>query len=139
MRRFHKFFFLPSTDRWLLIKSFIFLWAIRLGFWILSFPKVHRMVLVKIQRSAYSPYKQPAIRQVPWAVTVASRYVLKATCLTQALTVQILLAQMGIRSDLRIGIKKVTEILEAHAWVELEGKVIIGRHGMDKFIPLSSS
>jgi Transglutaminase-like superfamily len=39
-------------------------------------------------------------------------------CLQQSLTLWWLLARQGIASDLRVGIRKDGEKLEAHAWVE---------------------
>ena len=61
------------------------------------------------------------------SVRRVSRYVPAATCLTQALATQFLLTRQGQVSSLRIGVTK-TEAGEfkAHAWLESEGKIIIG-------------
>ena len=66
--------------------------------------------------------------RVVWAVVVASRYVPMSTCLTQALAAQVLLARRGFPAHLHIGVaKKGAEArFEAHAWVESQGKVVIG-------------
>jgi hypothetical protein len=67
------------------------------------------------------------IEKIAWAVAVASRYVPAATCLTQALAGQILLAQHGEPALLQIGVaKNEAGKLEAHAWVESRGRIIIG-------------
>ena len=67
------------------------------------------------------------IEKIVWAVTVASRYVPAATCLTQALAGQILLAQHGEPALLQIGVaKNEAGNLEAHAWVESRGRIVIG-------------
>lgn len=48
-------------------------------------------------------------------------------CLVQALTGRILLQRRGIPSDLRIGVaKKNGERLDAHAWLECGGAVVLG-------------
>lgn len=43
------------------------------------------------------------------------------SCLAKSLTLWWLLGRQGIRSRLRIGIRKENNKLEAHAWVEREG------------------
>jgi Transglutaminase-like superfamily len=60
-------------------------------------------------------------------VALASRYVPTATCLAQALAGQTLLAQQGEPAVLRIGVaKNEAGKLEAHAWVESQGRIVIG-------------
>ena len=61
-----------------------------------------------------------------WAVQVASCYVPRATCLTQALAAQALLGFGGIPAAVRIGVAKETEDFEAHAWLESGGKILMG-------------
>jgi hypothetical protein len=49
------------------------------------------------------------------------------TCLIQALAAQTLLHRWGHSTSLRIGIAKgATGQLEAHAWVETQGKIVLG-------------
>ena len=56
-----------------------------------------------------------------------SRYVPAATCLTQALATRVLLSRLGQPAHLRIGVAKSKKgQLQAHAWVESQGKIIIG-------------
>lgn len=43
------------------------------------------------------------------------------TCLEESLTLWWLLARRGITSELRVGVRKSGEKMEAHAWVECEG------------------
>jgi hypothetical protein len=58
-----------------------------------------------------------AARKLPWP----------ATCLRQALLCRALLARYGIESELRVGVEmSPSEGFAAHAWVEHEGRVIIG-------------
>jgi hypothetical protein len=46
------------------------------------------------------------------------------TCLTESLAVWYLLKRQDIPAQLRIGVRKVTEKFEAHAWVEFEGAAV---------------
>jgi hypothetical protein len=106
---------------WLLI-------AIRLGLWLLPFRTLQRL-LTRMTQGAYKHQAadQASIDSVVWAVTVASRYVPEATCLTQALAAQVLLARRGYPARLRIGVaRSETGQFQAHAWVENGGRIVIG-------------
>ena len=57
----------------------------------------------------------------------------RSPCLTQAVVVQRMLRQKGHASDLRIGVRKGHgQPLEAHAWVEYQGVVVIGARGLSE-------
>jgi hypothetical protein len=73
-----------------------------------------------------------------WAVGAVARRVPKASCLTQALALEALLAAAGRASDLRIGVaRRADGSFEAHAWTELEGRILIGAlPGMERFAVL---
>lgn len=49
---------------------------------------------------------------------------LKITCLEESLVLWYLLRGQGIRSRLRIGVRKIDARFEAHAWVEHEGQAL---------------
>src|SRR5881628_1054147 len=108
MTRMWKFLNLSAVDRRLLVTAVLLLGAIRLGLWLLPFQTMRRL-LTKMTRHAtdatarLSSPKSDAIdattrptrdyqERVVWAVVVASRHVPGTTCLTQALTAQMLLA-----------------------------------------------
>lgn len=125
MRRVRKFLGLAASDRHLLLEATLLVAATRLGLWLLPF-RTLRHLLDSLTRPAPTG-GQAAPERVAWAVSVASRYIPAATCLTQALATQALLGRRGHRSRLRIGVAKAERgQLEAHAWVELEGNVVIG-------------
>jgi hypothetical protein len=48
----------------------------------------------------------------------------RTNCLERSLALRWLLRRRGIAADLRIGARKESETLEAHAWIELEGVVL---------------
>ena len=76
--------------------------------------------------------------ELAWAVEAASRYVPRATCLVQALALQALCARRGQATALRIGVAHgERRELEAHAWLEGEGRILIGSRGSTGFAPLS--
>lgn len=58
-------------------------------------------------------------------VKIASRYSrLWASCLRKSLVLWFLLAREGIKSDLRIGVRRNLGKIEAHAWVEVNQVVL---------------
>ena len=64
---------------------------------------------------------------VAWAVSAGSRYTPSTSCLVQALAAQMLLNRRGYLSQLRIGVAKGDAgQFQAHAWVESDGRIIIG-------------
>src|SRR5215208_3485348 len=104
MKRLHKFLNLPSSDRRLLVGTALLLGAVRLGLRVLPF-RVLQRVITKVAQAPASANNanQSSVDRLVWAVTVASRYVPKATCLTQALGAQVLLGQHGHQTQLRVG------------------------------------
>ncbi len=118
---------IPGKDQSLLIKALFLLGSIRIGMWLFPFRFVKRSLNIFFRPSSPINSEQDSPARVAWAVKVVSRYVPRATCLAQALTVQALLAREGIHSDLTIGVARgETSELEAHAWLEIEGQIIIG-------------
>jgi hypothetical protein len=50
----------------------------------------------------------------------------RTTCLHLAAALRLLLAERGIASDLRFGVRNERGTFTAHAWLEREGRVLIG-------------
>ena|SRR5437762_93144 len=108
----------------LLIEAWGTLWAVRLGLWILPWRVVSRTPVVLDRRSSLSPEQSSA------AVRHVSRYVPFATCLAQALALRRLLARHGCVSVLNLGVRNPPGgRLQAHAWLEADGRVILGHPG----------
>ena len=128
MRRLRTFFHLPLAQQYLLGQSVLLLGAIRLGLWLLPFRTVQHLVARTARKSPEAQEADGAIvDRVVWVVRVASRCVPNATCLTQALVTQVLLARRGHPVHLRIGVtRSETGEFQAHAWVECQGRVVIG-------------
>jgi hypothetical protein len=66
------------------------------------------------------------VEKMVWAVGVASRFVPRASCLTQALAGAWLLRRKGQHAELVIGVKNSNRDFQAHAWVVSNGRVVIG-------------
>lgn len=82
--------------------------------------------------------RTPSVPRLSWLVAVAGRYSLTtATCLKQALVLSWLLGRRGIETSLRIGVARQEGILEAHAWLEHQGRIIFDPGEGERFEPLS--
>jgi hypothetical protein len=136
MRQVSKFLKLPSHERNLLFKIWILLWTIRIGLRFLPFLTLKNL-LTKIGSILVGSNEKHPTDRLSWAVGVAGRRVPKATCLVQALAMHVLLQQTGHQACLHIGVEEAEEGgLKAHAWVESQGRVLIGGSGVDKYTPL---
>ncbi|MEN6553602.1 MAG: lasso peptide biosynthesis B2 protein [Methanobacterium sp.] len=111
-------------DKCILIKSFLLLWIIRVMLWLLPFSVIQK-IIGRFTAVSGESHTIP-LEKLTWAVAVMSRYVPKATCLTRALTAQILLAGQNYHSNLKIGVSKSSGEFEAHAWLESDNKIVLG-------------
>ena len=130
MKQVGRFVQLSPAERRLFLKAGGAVVAVRLGLWILPFPRLRRIVAGLARRPEAHPLAlcaYPAPQRIVRAVVLVSRYVPAATCLTQAMAAQVLLARYGYTTSLRIGVAKGERgQLLAHAWLESEGRVVIG-------------
>jgi hypothetical protein len=122
--------------------TFILMATIRLGLWLLPF----RQLLKLLTKTMHLIQKAPNQTQVSLAniiayVNLSTRYMPGgAKCLARALTTQVLMYRYNYLGELRIGVSKsTTGSLEAHAWIEYQGQVIIGYlEDLPRFVPLPS-
>ena len=127
-RRLRKAWTLPWADWCLLLQASGLFLAVELAVKLLSF----KTLMIFLQRGGSvdgdalgeSPVSP---EHVAYLVEVASRYhVLKPTCLKKALVCYRLLRKKGVEVELVVGAMKGESGLEAHAWLEHHGRVILG-------------
>lgn len=128
MKHLFKFINLNSTEKVLLCQSLIILLLIRLGLFLFTFAQLKHIIeqipLVIFPRQKLSILSR---EKIAWAVTIVSNFPPPAKCLARALTTQLLLGVSGYQSHLLIGVAKNPQgDLDSHAWVESDGKIIIG-------------
>lgn len=87
----------------------------------------------KVARRAFKKWATPGRLRIgtdPWTIRYyirrAARFVPGARCLAQALAADIVLRQAGHDPIVRIGVVQRHGLIEAHAWVMLNGRVILG-------------
>jgi hypothetical protein len=120
-RRLKRWLSLTAGERVLLLRALFVLGLARLSLWTVSVNAARRIVAAGVGSGGAT-----SVERLVWAVKVTSRYVPGATCLTQALALQALLAQAGHESRVEIGVAKNANQLEAHAWVICRNHIVIG-------------
>jgi hypothetical protein len=131
MTVFGSFISLKTEDQRLILKSFFLNYYMRFMLWLLPFQHVQKIVQ-NMGKKRNKNYIE--ISHLMWAINTSSSHVFRSTCLTRALTAQILLYQNGYSSTLLIGVTK-NQHFEAHAWVEYNGNVVMGKSEKE-FIPI---
>jgi hypothetical protein len=104
--------------------------------WVLPF-KVARRVLARGAKRSPAAHATP--ERIGWAVSAARYFVPKGNCLPQALAAESLLLRHGHPVEFRIGVVKTDrDRLEAHAWVESAGRLVVGdlTQGLVTYSPL---
>jgi hypothetical protein len=131
-----RFIALPPTDRRLIVAATALLAATRVGLWMLPFRWVYRVSAALAHRSRPRG-GEPSVERIVWAVGAAGRLVPRTTCLVRALAAQALLARRGHASQLRLGVAGGSgRAFEAHAWLERDGRILIGGPVEARYVPL---
>lgn len=135
-RRLVKFFRLSFFDQRLLMRAAIALVSAKLALRTLRLPAA-RAAVTRLQRLGW--FVTPATADaIVWAVETAGRAIPgMKNCLVQAMAAEAILVRAGHPCELRIGVaKNGRDELIAHAWLESEGRVLIGEFELDRYTPL---
>ena len=129
MKKVLKFLFLPYQKKKLLGQSLIALIMIRLSLWVFPFKSLNRWLCTFASvNSSGRNIEENVVDNITSMVSACSCYVPYASCLTQALAARTLLGLRGQNSQLKIGVDRDEDgKFMAHAWVEIDGKIIIGK------------
>jgi hypothetical protein len=117
--RLDQFLALPPAERATLLRALVWLPLVALQLRLRGFDAASRVARRVGARSDRAPDPRATARLV---ATAARHGLHRGNCLSQSLTLQRLLARNGIAAELRIGARRAGEKLEAHAWVEHEGR-----------------
>ena len=112
-----------SRDKWeLLLAACGWLTFLRLALRVWPFPRIDRLTEPQPAQKAKG---DEALSCATRMVAIATRHLpWHPTCLERSLALRRILAKRGIETQLRIGVRKESETLLAHAWLEREGKVL---------------
>lgn len=126
MGRLRSFLKRPCRDKLLLGEAFLAVVSMRLGLWVLRYRRVRR--LVEARKLGPPRHLSRALMRVCWAIDHAASVVPGASCLPRALAGMMMMRRRGIEGVLRFGVRQKpgAKRIDAHAWVEIEGVVVIG-------------
>ncbi len=135
-RRPAKFLRLSFSDQRLLMRAALAGVSAKLAIRTLRLPAA-RAALMRLERLGWVVRSARAERIV-WAVETAGAAIPgMKNCLVQAVAAEAMLIRAGHPCELRIGAaKKGSRELIAHAWLESEGRVLIGDFELDRYAPL---
>jgi hypothetical protein len=136
MNRLRQFAKLTPGERSLLLRAVILVATVRLALWTMPFRAVRKRLA---QRPAVSAKLAAVpVKRLSWSVQAAARRIPAASCLTQALALQHLLARAGYTAELHIGVAKdAARGFQSHAWVEYRGQILLGDNGeLERYFPI---
>ena len=134
-----KFLQLSWREQKLVAGAVLALSAVRIGLIALPFATV-RGIVARRYRQVHDKRSRPTLEQVTWAIEAASRYVPGGSnCLVRALACEYILGRLGYPCELKIGVAKgAAGEFAAHAWLESDGRVLIGEFEVDRYTMLGA-
>ena len=127
VRKLRTFYGLSRLERRLTLSTIALTASVRLGLWLVPF-RTMRSICEKFAQGGKRPAGTAPEADIVRAVRLSSRYVPRASCLVQALTTQILMGRNGHPVQVHIGVALNRESgFRAHAWVESQGRVLVGQ------------
>jgi hypothetical protein len=128
---------------WLLVESALWLVSIKFGLHIFRFQTLREILsIASLMRRFSGEPAQDSLERVVWSIEKSSCYLPRSiNCLPRALAAQVMLTQRGHDVEVIIGARRNQQRrLNAHAWVEHQGKVIIGNmKDLSQYSPLKNA
>ena len=114
---------LPRLQRRVLVRAAVWLALTDIGLRVLGFRRL--IELVPAVSADSSPPDTGHIGMYVAAIEIAAKHhVVPARCLHKSVVLQFWLRREGIPSQVCIGVRKDDQQLKAHAWVEVDGRVV---------------
>ena len=129
---------LSSADRRAVFEALTLLVVFRVGLRTVSFPALRRFSDGWVNRAARDGGTAVPKHRIVWAITAVGSRLRGTTCLVEALVADAMLRRHGHRATLRVGVRHGAPLLDAHAWVESDGSVVMGANQrLDEYSVLS--
>ena len=131
MQILRKWLRLPASERRLTVQMALLLGMIHFGLKLFSLRRMRKILDWGLRAWPTSQgMDDHVLDRASWAVSAIGRRLpglSNGPCLAQALAVQLLYQRQGLPAELYIGVARGTgSRLEAHAWVESAGHIVIG-------------
>ena len=128
MRRLTRFLQLPRGEQWILSQSVLLLPLVAVLLRTIGLARswaLLRRASPPVPLSLSGERERTLQAGTARMVDVAARHLLwQPSCLPRSLVLWFLLRRRGVPAELRIGVRKSEERLEAHAWVEVDHRVV---------------
>jgi Transglutaminase-like superfamily len=125
-----RFLSLERSDRWLVLEAVGLTAAVWIGVSVLRYAAVRRILdaCTRIPGAAGGDEPRARAHRICWATSAVAARFAGATCLVQALTAETMMRRRGLVPVVRLGIRmrRSPTPLEAHAWLEYDGVVVLG-------------
>jgi hypothetical protein len=136
--KWRRFLARPAEDRALILRAMVLLPLTGIGLRVFGFRRCQQW-MEKVSNTKNSLYELEPSAQLDVATRVV-RAIRSAelhgfatpNCLQRSMILWGLLRREGIRGELHIGARKTGAHLEAHAWVELDGRVLNDHAEVDR-------
>jgi len=121
-RRLRKSVDLEGRDWWILLRAAVLLAVVRAGLGVVSFETWRRWAQAPRAAAETIPGQ---VERIAWLVeAAANHHVLRMTCLPRSLVLLRLLTRLGAPAELKLGVRQHQGRLQAHAWVEWQGRAL---------------
>jgi len=127
-----RFFRCSRQRRILLLDAMLRLLIVRCALNILSLASVDKLTC-----SGPRALSRSNTADIVSAIETASLYAPAPSCLVRALAASWLLRLNGFNPVLRYGVMRVRNGLDAHAWIEIDGRVVLGGGSIDRYALLA--
>ena len=128
---------MDAAERRSVLAALVTVAAVRFCLWILPYRAVRRLARgTSMPPRGTLPASVASAERIARDVGRAARVVPRATCLVQALAGEWLIVRAGAPVALQYGVAPGERGVEAHAWLESGGRVILGGEEAARFAPL---
>ena len=120
---------LPTAERRLIIKTAVLFKTAHIT---LRFQPLDRARASLVRLASRLNARAGTLSELTWAVKAVNRHLPgKHSCLINAVSAEAIARHSGLAVDFRLGAARNGDAMRFHAWLEQEGRIIIGEHEGD--------
>jgi len=125
LKKIISFFRLPLKEKWLFFHILFWIIITKFHLKFFGFKKTKHLIENKVNSISAKKRRFQAAKIIHF-INLITNYLISGTCLVKALTGFLILKKNSYNPELQIGLKKDGAQLEAHAWLTLDGEIILG-------------
>jgi hypothetical protein len=116
-----------GRQRRLIAQTMFWISFYRLGLWLAPYKWAKKWMQSERVADSDRVIGEQSVTEIVRSVRSCSRFVPYASCLTQALAAKRLMHNAGHAAAIKFGVRQGGEAFEAHAWLEVGGKIVLGK------------